>query len=79
MRSNAQARPAYTQRDLLRAFLRADFYAFVQKVFETVVPGIAFSRNWSAEAVTHALLRGGCYDKVIVGHSGPGWEKVGVI
>jgi predicted phage terminase large subunit-like protein len=57
MRSNAQARPEYTQQDLLRVLLRADFYAFVQKVFETVVPGVAFSRNWSVEAVTHALER----------------------
>ena len=57
MRSNAQARPAYTQQDLLRVYLRNDFCAFVQKVFQTVVPGVAFSRNWSVEAVTHALER----------------------
>jgi hypothetical protein len=29
----------------------------VQKVFETVVPGARFSRNWSTEAVAHALER----------------------
>jgi hypothetical protein len=49
--------PRYTQQELLRVFLRNDFYAFVQKVFETVVPGVAFSRNWSTEAVAHALNR----------------------
>jgi predicted phage terminase large subunit-like protein len=47
--------PKYSQSELLRVFLRADFYAFVQKVFETVNPGVSFSRNWSIEAVTHAL------------------------
>jgi predicted phage terminase large subunit-like protein len=55
MRANAQPRPTYTQQDLLRVFLRNDFYAFVQKVFETVVPGATFSRNWSTEAVAHAF------------------------
>ena len=49
--------PRYTQQELLRVFLRNDLYAFVQKVFETVNPGVAFSRNWSTEAVTHALQR----------------------
>jgi predicted phage terminase large subunit-like protein len=47
----------YNQQDLLRVFLRNDLYAFVQKVFETVNPGVAFSRNWSSEAVTHALQK----------------------
>jgi hypothetical protein len=47
--------PRYTEQDLLRVFLRTDLYAFVQKVFETVNPGVAFSRNWSTEAVTRAL------------------------
>jgi len=46
---------SYTSQELLRATLRADFYAFVQKVFETVVPGATFSQNWSTEAVAHAL------------------------
>jgi len=49
--------PRYTQQDLLRAVLRTDLYAFVQKVFETVNPGVTFSRNWSIEAVTHALQK----------------------
>ena len=47
--------PRYTQQDLLRVFLRNDLYAFVQKVFETVNPGVPFFRNWSTEAVTSAL------------------------
>ena len=37
--------------------LRNDFYAFVQKVFETVVPGATFSQNWSSEAVAYALQK----------------------
>src|SRR5258708_7501845 len=49
--------PRYTDQELLRVFLRTDLYAFVQKVFETVNPGVAFSRNWSIEAVTYALGR----------------------
>jgi hypothetical protein len=49
--------PRYTQQDLLRVFLRNDLYAFVQKVFETVNPGVVFSRNWSTEAATHALQK----------------------
>jgi predicted phage terminase large subunit-like protein len=49
--------PRYTQSELLRVFLRNDLYAFVQKVFETVNPGVAFSRNWSVEAVTNALQK----------------------
>jgi hypothetical protein len=56
MKSSSRS-PRYTQLELLRVFLRADFYAFVQKVFETVNPGVAFSRNWSTEAVTHALQK----------------------
>jgi len=56
MTASARA-PRYTQQDLLRVFLRRDLYAFVQKVFGTVNPGVAFSRNWSTEVVTHALQR----------------------
>jgi predicted phage terminase large subunit-like protein len=47
----------YNPQELFRVFLRNDLYAFVQKVFETVNPGGAFSRNWSSEAVTHALQK----------------------
>jgi predicted phage terminase large subunit-like protein len=56
-------RVIYTSQELLRAALRADFYAFVQKTFETVVPGAAFSQNWSTEAVSHAL------EKVVSGET----------
>jgi len=49
--------PRYSQEELLRVFLRTGFYAFVQKVFETVNPATTFSRNWSIEAVSHALQR----------------------
>ena len=49
--------PRYTQQELLRVFLRQDLCAFVQKVFETVNPGVTFSQNWSTEAVTHALQK----------------------
>jgi predicted phage terminase large subunit-like protein len=57
MRADARPRPTYTDQDLLRAVLRIDLNAFTQKVFETVVPGVTFSRNWSTQAVTHALQR----------------------
>jgi predicted phage terminase large subunit-like protein len=63
MRANAHPRPAYTDQDLLRALLRTDLCAYTQKVFETVVPGVTFSRNWSTQAVTHAL------DKVVRGET----------
>ncbi|HUL87990.1 MAG TPA: hypothetical protein VLU23_07395, partial [Pseudolabrys sp.] len=49
--------PKYTEQELLRVFLRQDLCAFVQKVFETVNPGVTFSQNWSTEAVTHALQK----------------------
>jgi predicted phage terminase large subunit-like protein len=55
MRPSPQRHLAYTERDLFRTFLRKDYYTFVQMVFETVVPGATFSRNWSTEAVAHAL------------------------
>jgi hypothetical protein len=56
MKESSRA-PHYSQQELLRVFLRNDLYAFVQKVFETVNPGVAFSRNWSTEAVTYALQK----------------------
>jgi hypothetical protein len=49
--------PRYTQQELLRVYLRNDLCGFVQKVFDTVSPGVPFSRNWSTEAVTHALQK----------------------
>jgi hypothetical protein len=49
--------PSYTDKELLDAVLRRDFYAFVQKVFETIVPGATFSQNWSTEAVAYALQK----------------------
>jgi hypothetical protein len=53
----ASRSPRYTQQELLRVYLRSDFCGFVQKVFETVNPGVTFSRNWSTEAVSHALQK----------------------
>ena len=55
--SPSKQSPRYTQQELLRVFLRQDLCAFVQKVFETVNPGVTFSQNWSTEAVTHALQK----------------------
>jgi predicted phage terminase large subunit-like protein len=55
--SLALAEPTYSDADLLRAMLREEFYSFVQKVFETVSPRDVFSRNWSIEAVCHAITR----------------------
>ena len=49
--------PGRTQQELYRVFLRSDFCGFVQKVFEIVNPGVTFSRNWSTEAVSHALQK----------------------
>ena len=49
--------PGRTQQELYRVFLRSDFCGFVQKVFGIVNPGVAFSRNWSTEAVSHALQK----------------------
>jgi hypothetical protein len=67
MQANSRS-PRYSEQDLLRVFLRNDLYAFVQKVFETVNPGVAFSRNWSVEAVTHALQQvvGGKTTRLII-------------
>lgn len=45
----------YSDADLLSATLRQDFYSFVQKTFQTVSPGDTFSRNWSIEAICHAI------------------------
>jgi predicted phage terminase large subunit-like protein len=45
----------YSQHSELHAYVRQDFCSFVQKTFTTVNPGVSFSRNWSTEAVTHAL------------------------
>jgi predicted phage terminase large subunit-like protein len=56
MKESSRA-PRYTQQELLRVVLRNDLYAFVQKVFETINPGVPFSRNWSTEAVTHVLQK----------------------
>jgi predicted phage terminase large subunit-like protein len=53
----SQGVPSYTDKELLDAVLRSNFYAFVQKVFETTVPGATFSQNWSTEAVAHNLER----------------------
>jgi len=41
--------------DLLRALLRSDLSAFVEKCFGTVSSGDVFLPNWHIEAITHQL------------------------
>ena len=55
--AHGPATRGYTERQRVDAILRNDLYAFVQKVFETVVPGTTFSRNWATRAVTHRLQK----------------------
>src|SRR6478735_1192157 len=43
------------QQRLLRALLRQDFMAFLEKVFVTVSPGQLYLPNWHIEAVAHQL------------------------
>ena len=42
---------------VMRNALRTDFYAFVEKTFQTVCPGQTFWPNWHLEAICHALQR----------------------
>ena len=42
---------------VMRNALRTDFYAFVEKTFQTVCPGQTFWPNWHLEAICHALRR----------------------
>jgi len=42
-------------RALLKAILRQDFAAFIQRSFQTVVPGQPFLPNWHLEAIAYAL------------------------
>ena len=41
---------------VLRALLRTDLVAFVQKVFYTVSPGDTYRHNWHIEAICHQLM-----------------------
>ena len=42
-------------RKLLNAILRRDFPAFVQRCFQTVVPGQNYLHSWHIEAIAHHL------------------------
>lgn len=42
---------------LLRAVMRRDLPAFVERVFATLEPGTAFAPNWHCETVCWALSR----------------------
>ena len=42
---------------VMRNALRSDFYAFVEKTFQTVCPGQTFWPNWHLQAICHALQR----------------------
>jgi hypothetical protein len=44
-----------SERDLLHALLRSDFYLFVQRVFREIQGGETFDESWAVEAICHAL------------------------
>ena len=44
-------------RDALKQILRHDFYSFIQRCFQTVVPGQQFMPNWHIQAIAHQLDR----------------------
>jgi hypothetical protein len=48
---------ASSDRLLLTAALRTDFYAFVERSFETLNPGTRFAPSWHIEAICHHLER----------------------
>src|SRR4051794_13843658 len=43
--------------DLLAALLRTDLRYFVQKVFNTVLPGTVYLPNWHIDAIVYELMR----------------------
>src|SRR6266481_1394243 len=43
--------------DALAALLRTDLRYFVQKVFNTILPGTAYLPNWHIEAIVYQLMR----------------------
>lgn len=45
----------HTDEALLRAILRNDFYAFLQRCFLTLNPGTKFLSNWHLEALAYHL------------------------
>src|SRR3954470_10018598 len=49
------SRGSLDQQRLLRALLRQDFVAFLEKVFATVAPGQPYLANWHIEAIAHQL------------------------
>ena len=46
-----------TDARLLQALIRADFRAFLQKVFQTLTPGQAYVASWLIEAIAFQLER----------------------
>jgi len=57
-----------TERALLNAILRTDFYAFVRRCFLALNPGAAFQPNWHVEALAYhlELVRMGKIRRLIV-------------
>lgn len=43
--------------DALAALLRTDLRYFIQKVFNTILPGTAYIPNWHIDAIVYQLMR----------------------
>ena len=43
------------EKEILNALLRTNFYAFIEKTFNTIVPGEMFHRNWHIEVLSYYL------------------------
>ena len=46
-----------SDRRVVSAVLRSDFYSFVQAMFPIVSPNGSFAPNWHIEAIAYALTR----------------------
>ncbi len=41
--------------EVFKAVLRNDLSAFIEKTFQTIVPGDHYNRTWHIDAIAHAL------------------------
>src|SRR5205085_54532 len=46
-----------TDAAVLAALLRTDLRSFIQKSFQTILPGTAYLHNWHIDAIIHQLMR----------------------
>lgn len=53
---------------VLQALLRDDFRFFIQKVFQTLHPGVEYHHNWHIDTVVHALscVDSGAYKRLLI-------------